>query len=139
MTSFSTAELAALPLTHALMQTVNVLGECKGRQKLFEQQSPQALQTLLQVALIQSTESSNRIEGVVAPPRRIQQLVEDKTTPNNRSEQEILGYRDALATIHARAADMPFTVGLVRQLHRDLFQYTAQPGGDWKAADNDIT
>jgi len=140
MNSFQQPGLAPLPLTHGLMQTIRALGEYKGRQALFQQQSPQALQTLRQAAIVQSTESSNRIEGVVAPPKRIQELVADKTTPRNRSEQEILGYRDVLATIHANAPDMtPFTPGLVQQLHRDLFRYTTQPGGDWKATDNAIT
>ena len=94
--------------------------------------------TLRQAAIVQSTESSNRIEGVIAPPKRLQQLLADKTTPQNRSEQEILGYRDVLATIHASAPAMPFTPGVVQQLHRDLFHYSAQPGGTWKAADNAI-
>ena len=94
--------------------------------------------TLRQAAIVQSTESSNRIEGVVALPKRLQQLLADKTTPQNRSEQEILGYRDVLATIHASAPAMPFTPGVVQQLHRDLFHYSAQPGGTWKAADNAI-
>ncbi len=101
MTSFAQPGLAPLPLTHALLQTVRALGEYKGRQELFTQQAPQALQTLRQAAIVQSTESSNRIEGVVAPPKRLQQLLADKTTPRNRSEQEILGYRDVLATLHA--------------------------------------
>jgi Fic family protein len=65
--------------------------------------------------------------------------VEHKTTPRNRSEQEIAGYRDALATIHANHTNMPFTVGMVLQLHRDLYQYVAQQGGRWKMTDNEIT
>lgn len=139
MPSFQEPGLTRLPLTHALFQTIGALGGCKGRQELFQQQSPQTLETLLKAAIIESTESSNRIEGVTAPPQRIKKLVADKTTPQNRSEQEILGYRNVLATIHASAADMPFTPSLVQQLHRDLFQFTAQPGGAWKSADNDIT
>lgn len=138
MTSFSRGGLPPLLLTHGLLQTVRALGELKGRQELFTKQAPQALLTLRQAAIVQSTESSNRIEGVVAPPKRLQQLLADKTTPQNRSEQEILGYRDVLATIHASAPAMPFTPGIVQQLHRDLFRYTAQPGGTWKAADNAI-
>lgn len=65
--------------------------------------------------------------------------MEHKTTPRNRSEQEIAGYRDALATIHANHTNMPFTVGMVLQLHRDLYQYVAQQGGRWKMTDNEIT
>jgi len=115
-----------------------VLGEMKGRQDLFRQQTPQVLETLRQQAIIQSTESSNRIEQVTAPLGRIRDLVAHGDTPRNRSEQEIAGYRDVLATIHANFAAMNLTVGLVRQIHRDLYAYTPTRGGQWKAADNQI-
>ena len=81
---------------------------------------PQVLESLRQAAAIQSTESSNRIDGIEAPVERIKKLVEHKTTPKNRSELEIAGYRDALAKIHANHADMPFTVGIVLQLRREM-------------------
>jgi len=93
---------------------------------------------LRQVAIIQSTESSNRIEGIEAPVERIKKLIDHKTTPRNRSEQEIAGYRDALATIHANHANMPLNTGVVLQLHRDLYQFVAQQGGRWKMTDNEI-
>ena len=95
--------------------------------------------SLRESALIQSTESSNRIEGVVAPPQRIRDLVARRTQPANRSEQEIAGYREVLNTIHTNFADMPLTSNLVLQLHRDLFQFVPGGGGRWKATDNDIT
>ena len=79
------------------------------------------------------------IEGIEAPAERIKKIVEQKTTPKNRSEQEIAGYRDALATIHANYPNMPFTPGLVLQLHRDLYQFVAQQGGRWKMTDNEIS
>ena len=118
---------------------MRLLGEYRGKEALYAQQTPQALEALRQVAIIQSTESSNRIEGIEAPPERIRKLVDHKTTPKNRSEQEIAGYREVLATIHANHADMPFKPGLVLQLHRDLYQFVAQPGGRWKITDNEIT
>lgn len=89
--------------------------------------------------MIQSTESSNRIEGVTAPPECIRALVAQKTTARNRSEQEVAGYRDVLNTIHASAADMPFTANVVLQLHRDLYQFLPGEGGHWKPVDNEIT
>jgi len=115
------------------------LGEYRGKEALFKQQTPQVLESLRQIAIIQSTESSNRIEGIEAPADRIKKLVEHKTTPRNRSEQEIAGYRDALATIHANHANMPFTAGIVLQLHRDLCQFVPQQGGLWKMTDNEIS
>lgn len=128
-----------LPLTHGLVRTVRFLGECRGREQLYRQQIPQGLETLRQVAVIQSTESSNRIEGVTTPANRLRELMAERTTPRDRSEQEIAGYRDVLNTIHANHESMRLTPGLVKQLHRDLFQYTTTRGGEWKSASNDIT
>jgi Fic family protein len=137
--SFEDDVLARQGLTQALLQSVRVVGEYRGKEALFKQQSPQVLQALRDSALILSTESSNRIEGVVAPPQRIRDLVAKRTQPTNRSEQEIAGYREVLNTIHTNFADMPLTSNLVLQLHRDLFQFVPGGGGRWKATDNDIT
>jgi DNA-binding FadR family transcriptional regulator len=99
---------------------------------MFAQQSPERLEQLRLVAEIQSTESSNRIEGVIAPRKRIEELVAQKTTPQNRSEQEIAEYRDVLASIHANASRLYFTSGIVQQFHRDLYQFLPGEGGQWK-------
>jgi len=139
MNSFKSDFLEKQPISHSFLRTIRLLGEYRGKETLFMQQTPQVLESLRQVAIIQSTESSNRIEGINAPADRIKKLVEHKTTPKNRSEQEIAGYRDALATIHANHANMPFTVGIVLQLHRDLYQFVAQQGGRWKMTDNEIS
>ena len=139
MKSFEFNFIEKQPIPHPLLRTIRLLGEYRGKEALFKQQTPQVLESLRQVAIIQSTESSNRIEGIEASPERIKKLVEHKTTPENRSEQEIAGYRDALATIHANYANMPFTPNIVLQLHRDLYQFVPQQGGHWKMADNEIT
>lgn len=137
--SFENSVLGRQPLNQGLLQSVRLVGEYRGKEALFKQQSPQVLQALRESAVIQSTESSNRIEGVVAPPQRIRDLVAKRTQPANRSEQEIAGYRDVLNTVHTNFADMPLTSNLVLQLHRDLFQFVPAGGGRWKATDNDIT
>ncbi len=139
MQSFESGFIERQPISQNLLQTVRMIGEYKGKQELFKQQSPQVLETLQQLAVIQSTESSNRIEGITAPTQRIQKLVAHKTTPKDRSEQEIAGYRDVLSTIHANHASMSFTPGLVLQLHRDLTQFLPGSGGAWKQSNNDIT
>lgn len=136
--SFENGVLARQTLSQSLLQSVRLVGEYRGKEALFNQQSPQVLQALRESAVIHSTESSNRIEGVVAPPQRIRDLVAGRTEPANRSEQEIAGYRDALNTIHTNFAGMPLTSNLVLQLHRDLFQFVPGGGGRWKSADNDI-
>jgi Fic family protein len=138
MSSFAPGFLEKQPITQGLLQTVRLIGEFRGKEALFQQQTPQALETLRQVAIIQSTESSNRIEGITAPLRRIQDLIAEKTAPRNRSEQEIAGYRDVLNTIHASHPHMRLTPNLVRQLHRDLYRYAPAEGGRWKTTDNEI-
>ncbi len=138
MKSFQNKFLEIAPITQNILRSVRLLGEYKGKQELFTKQIPQALETLKQAAIIQSIESSNRIEGVTAPPKRIKELAAEKTTPQNRSEQEIAGYRDVLQTIHASYADIPFNNNVILQFHRDLFKYSDAPGGKWKTTDNDI-
>lgn len=138
MKSFGHGFLERLPISHGMLTLIRRLGEFKGKESLYKQRTPAVLETLRRVALIQSTESSNRIEGIIVPSERVRELVEKKTTPNNRSEQEIAGYRDALNTIHANYPQIPFTTGMVLQLHRDLYQFAPQQGGRWKATNNEI-
>jgi len=97
------------------------------------------LETLRQVALIQSTEASNAIENIHAPRARIEALVAEKTTPENRSEQEIAGYRDVLGLIHSNRANIPFEPRYVEQLHGSLYKYVGdRTAGHWKAIDNQV-
>jgi Fic family protein len=111
----------------------------RGRAQVFGSQHPQSLKTLTEIARIQSTEASNAIERITAPPQRIKALVADKTTPANRSEAEIAGYRAVLDTIHSSADAIPLKPSVVEQLHRDLYQFTTVPAGRWKRIDNSIT
>jgi Fic family protein len=136
--SFEPGFIERQPIPHQLIGTIRLIGEYKGREALFKQQTPQVLETLRQVAVIQSTEFSNRIEGITAPSDRIRRIVEQKTTPRDRSEQEIAGYRDVLNTIHANHKNIPFTPNIVLQFHRDLYYFLPQEGGRWKATDNEI-
>lgn len=140
MKSFNNNKLSSFPVSHELLRIVRVLGEYRGKEALYQNQAPQILSTLQQGAVIQSTESSNRIEGVtVSDTKRLRELVEKRIEPKNRSEQEIAGYRDALNTIHVSYAHIPITPNIVTQLHRDLFAFTNEPGGRWKSSDNTIS
>jgi Fic family protein len=111
----------------------------RGREQAFRGQHPQSLKTLTEIARIQSTEASNAIEQITAPAKRIRALVADKTTPENRSEAEIAGYRAVLDMIHSSADAISFKPSVVEQLHRDLYQFTGVPAGRWKSVDNSIT
>ena len=140
MKSFENDFLHHQVVNQTLIKTIRLLGEFRGKEDLFRAQSPQTLETLRQNAVIQSTESSNRIEGVVLKDyKQLKALVENKIQPTTRPQQEIAGYRDVLQTIHDSYADIPYTAKIVLQLHRDLFKYTTTPGGAWKNADNAIT
>lgn len=138
MSSLHPAYLEAIRLNTADGSTLKALGECRGRQELFRRQTPELLSALRDVAVVESTESSNRIEGVVAPHHRVEALVLKATTPRNRSEQEIAGYRDALNLIHESAREMAFSVNVILQLHTILYRYHPGSGGRWKSTQNEI-
>ena len=122
------------PMTVAL----RAIDQSQGSERAFSLQHPGALKTLIQIARIQSVESSNAIEDVTAPHARVVELVEETTTPANRSEAEIAGYRAVLDTIHASALQIPFKPSVVEQFHRDLYQFTGVRAGHWKTVDNSI-
>jgi hypothetical protein len=138
MPSFATTFLDRLAVPADLVQTIRQIGEHKGGQELYRVQAPEKLENLRQVAMIQSVESSNRIEGVVAANGRVEALVRGKTEPQNRPEGEIAGYRDVLATIHSQFADIRLDGNVVLQFHRDLMKYATGAGGVWKSALNEI-
>ena len=129
-----------LGLTPApILTQLAVIEQGRGRQETFRRQHPEALKTLLEVARIQSVESSNALENVTAPRKRIRELVEQKTTPKNRPEAEIAGYRAVLDLVHSSAESIPFVPSVVEQLHRDLYQFTGnRNAGRWKRLDNRV-
>lgn len=110
----------------------------RGRQDLYRRQNPTILKTLTEVARIQSTEASNAIEGITAPPERIQELVREKATPRDRSEEEIAGYRWVLDTIHSSAPNIPFKRTVVEQFHGDLYRFTPVRAGRFKIGPNQV-
>ncbi len=123
----------------ATVASLTTIAEARGRAELYRQQNPSGLETLRHVALIQSTEASNAIENIHAPLARIEALVAEKTKPRNRSEQEIAGYRDVLATIHANGPSIPFEPRYVEQLHGYLYKYVGnRDAGHWKGLDNEV-
>ena len=111
--------------------------EQKGRQNLFVEANKDALSELLKIAKIQSTEASNRIEGIITTDERLKKIVLNKTTPKGRSEREIAGYRDVLNTIHESYDYIPVRPGMILQLHRDLYKFSNLAiGGSFKNSDN---
>ena len=122
-----------------ILSYIGKIHEYKGRQDFYMVKKSQELDKLIDIAKIQSTESSNKIEGIVTTSTRIQQLLNEKTTPQNRDETEILGYRDVLNTIHENYAYIPIRVSHILQLHRDLYKYSySDVGGKFKIVQNYI-
>lgn len=111
-----------------------------GKQEMYLKQRPEELEKLVEIAKVQSTEASNAIEGIVTTSTRIRQLVEEKTAPRNRDEQEIAGYRDALNIIHENFDAIPITRNYILQLHKVLYSHTNNPmAGQAKSVQNYIS
>jgi Fic family protein len=125
----------AVPMSTAWL--LNDIVEAKGKQELYTRQSPQMLKALREMALVQSVESSNRIEGVTVAPDRLRPLVLGHARPKDRSEQDIAGYCRALHLIHTEAETLPITLDLLRRLHQ-LCQEGSGDAGQLKKVDNDI-
>ena len=138
MNSFASKYLSELAFSAGQVSSLRSLGECRGRQALFERQRPEVLQAFRTITVIESTDASNRLEGITVPQARLKDLVLHNAKPLNRSEQEIAGYRDALQMVHEVRRDMPVTVNVIRQLHQRIHQYLPSDGGHWKAIDNEI-
>ena len=115
------------------------LHECRGRQELFIEAEPDVLTALLEVAKIQSTDSSNSIESIYTTDERLKAIVQEKVTPRNRNDEDISGYRDVLATIHESYEHIAPRPNNILQLHRDLYSFSSSAvGGTYKNSDNII-
>lgn len=126
-------------LTPDIVALLTQIHEFKGEQNLFIEAHSDTLTQLVEIAKIQSTEASNKIEGIYTSDERLKKIVLDKTTPRTRNEQEIAGYRDVLATIHESYEYIPLRPSMILQLHRDLYKFSGMSiGGSYKTADNVI-
>ncbi len=139
MHKFEYDENAKKLLNPQIVQMLSSIYEHKGRQLLFVESKKDELNTLGEIAKIQSTKASNRIEGIFTTDKRLEELMKEKTEPRNRNEQEISGYRDVLATIHQSYDYISPTLNIILQLHRDLYSYNQNGfGGKLKSSDNII-
>ena len=126
-------------LTPEVVSILTRLHECRGRQEHFIEAEADVLTALLEVAKIQSTGASNRIEGIYTSDERLNAIVQNKIKPRNRNEEEISGYRDVLATIHESYKYITPRPGNSLQLHRDLYSFSSSTvGGVYKNSDNII-
>jgi len=127
-------------LTPDIVAMLTSIHEHKGKQELYIEAHADQLNTLMEIAKVQSTGASNRIEGIHTTDKRLEEIVKDKSTPRNRSEQEIAGYRDVLATIHESYDYIHPRPNIILQLHRQLYSFAQTSiGGSYKNSDNFIT
>lgn len=139
MRNFDYTKLSERMWDTEIVSYIAKIHECKGRQNLYVRQKTVELERLIEIARIQSTESSNKIEGIVTTSTRIKQLMTEKTTPKNRDESEIMGYRDVLNTIHESHDFIPIKPSYILQMHRDLLKRAGMSyGGHFKNVQNYI-
>ena len=123
-----------------IINLLTAIHEEKGKQQLYLKHRPQELEKLVEIAKVQSTEASNEIEGIRTTDTRLRQLMKDKTTPRNRDEEEIQGYRDALNVVHESFEFIPLTPSYILQLHKIMMSHTGSSfGGQFKNAQNYIS
>ena len=140
MRDFNYSEIRNQKWDSDILGLVAAIYKEAGKQELYLKQKPEELKKLVEIAKIQSTESSNAIEGIVTKSTRIKQLVEEKTTPKNRDEQEIAGYRDALNIIHESFDAIPISRNYILQLHKILYSHMNNPmAGKTKNVQNYIS
>ena len=119
---------------------IAAIHEMKGKQDLYIRQKPQELEKLVEIAKVQSTETSNEIEGIRTTNTRLKQLLSEKTTPRTRDEEEIAGYRDVLNVIHESYEYIPVTANYLLQLHKILYSHSGKSiGGNFKNVQNYIS
>lgn len=136
MKSVDPTYVSRITLRPVHVATLRVIGEYIGKQEIYTHQSPEALETLRKLATIESVESSNRLEGITAERLQIEGMVLRSAKPRGKSEQEIAGYRDALALVHEHWGTLELSLGTIQRLHRLLFRYLPESGGTWKDLDN---
>ena len=140
MRNFNYSKIKDIKWDSEILSLVASIYRYQGKQELYLKRRPNELEKLVDIAKIQSTESSNKIEGIVTTSVRLKQLLEEKTTPRNRNEQEIVGYRDVLDIIHENFDVIPISRNYILQMHKILYSHMNNPlAGKTKNVQNYIS
>lgn len=140
MRNFNYSKIKDIKWDSEILSLVASIYRYQGKQELYLKQRANELEKLIDIAKIQSTESSNEIEGIVTTSVRLKQLLEEKTTPRNRNEQEIVGYRDVLDIIHENFDVIPISRNYILQIHKILYSHMNNPlAGKTKNVQNYIS
>ncbi len=136
---FDYSKLAERKFDKEIINYIGLIHELKGRQNLFLKQRKDDLDRLIEISKIQSTEASNEIEGIITTSQRLKELMANKTTPRNRNEKEIQGYRYALNMVHESFEYIPLRPNAILQLHKEMYQFLdVRFGGNFKNTPNQI-
>ncbi len=136
---FDYSKLVDRKFDKEIINYIGLIHEFKGRQQLFLEQKKEDLDKLVEISKIQSTEASNEIEGIITTNQRLKELMTDKTTPRNRSEKEIQGYRYALNMVHESFEYIPIRPNTILQLHKEMYQFLdVRFDGKFKDTPNEI-
>ena len=139
MREFNYLKLMELSLPVNIYHTIAKIHEYKGKQELYVKNYPDVLEKMIDVAKIQSTKSSNAIEGIYTNDARLNELMNKKAEPRNRNEEEITGYRHVLDIIHENYAYIEFNKNDILTLHNQLYSYSyVNYKGKFKTLDNTI-
>lgn len=138
MMSIRNEKLKTEEIPMNIVKLIGKINEYKGKQNLYLDQAPQVLEKLKEAAIVQSTKSSNSIEGIVITDKRLKEIMRDDTMPDDRSEGEIAGYRDVLNSIHTSYDAIPINPNIILQFHKNLYKFVSAEGGEWKNQNNVI-
>lgn len=139
MRDFNYSKLSQNLFSPDILKLISAIHEYKGKQELYIEAHSDSLDALMRVAKVQSTDASNRIEGIFTTDKRLVELMEHSVEPRDRNEEEIVGYRDVLNLIHESYDHISISPSIIQQLHRDLLRYTPVGfAGLWKTVDNEI-
>ncbi|WP_243343804.1 Fic family protein [Anaerococcus sp. AGMB09787] len=139
MRQFDYSKLLNLNIPAKMYGLISKIYEYKGKQELYVANFSDVLEKMVEVAKIQSTKSSNAIEGISTNDSRLEELMNKKSEPRNRNEEEIYGYREVLDIIHENYENIEFTKNNILTLHNRLYSYSGESHkGKFKNMDNSI-
>ena len=139
MRKFNYSKLISLNIPANMYDLISKIYEYKGKQELYVANFSDVLDKMIEVAKIQSTKSSNAIEGISTNDTRLEELMNKKSEPKNRNEEEIYGYREVLDIIHENYENIEFTKNNILTLHNRLYSYSEENHkGKFKTMDNSI-
>lgn len=140
MRNFNYSQYKDFAWDNEILGYISQIHEFKGKFSNIELKNKKKINKLVEIAKIQSTEASNKIEGIVTTSTRIKQICENKTMPKTRDEKEILGYRNVLNTIYENYEFIPIKNSYILQLHGDLYKFSEKSiGGKFKNVQNYIS